>query len=199
MRLPFQGTPEAPNVFRVAGATVSLLRERGVVLYVCLDDWLIVGNSESETANSVYRTISTLQKLGWIVNDEKSRLTPTQTIPFLGGVIDFTIGVAKPWQERINAIASTASCIMSQQFSLFLIWLRSQTTTGKHGRCCKPLQVAHVPTAVMYFQKFPGHKDRDMTTPISRSEEPTLTSKGWNTTEYWSQGVPFTTDLPITG
>ncbi|PIK43150.1 putative TBC1 domain family member 2A [Apostichopus japonicus] len=136
MRLPFQGTPEAPEGLHQSGGSHSLL------LYVCLDDWLIVDNSESETADSVYRTISTLQELGWIVNEEKSRLTPTQTIPFLGGVIDFTIGVAKPWQERINAIASTATVLAVPYLAT------SPWTTGKHGRCCKPLQVAHMPTTV---------------------------------------------------
>ncbi|XP_071851502.1 uncharacterized protein [Apostichopus japonicus] len=49
--LPF-GLSTAPRAFtRVAGATVSFLRRREVVLYVYLDDWLIVGNSRSETAD----------------------------------------------------------------------------------------------------------------------------------------------------
>ncbi|PIK50722.1 putative TBC1 domain family member 2A [Apostichopus japonicus] len=84
--LPF-GLSTAPRAFtRVAGATVSFLRRREVVLYVYLDDWLIVGNSRSETAD-VFKMVSTLQMLWWIVNEEKSRLTPTQNIRFLGATI----------------------------------------------------------------------------------------------------------------
>ncbi|PIK40806.1 putative TBC1 domain family member 2A [Apostichopus japonicus] len=74
--LPF-GLATAPRTFtRVAGAVVAYLRKRGVTLYVYLDDWLVVGNSLSEATNNVHKTLQTLQELGWIVNQKKSRLSP---------------------------------------------------------------------------------------------------------------------------
>ncbi|XP_071852375.1 uncharacterized protein [Apostichopus japonicus] len=102
--LPF-GLATAPRVFtRVAGAVVAHLRKRGVTLYVYLDDWLVVGNSRSEATNNVHKTLQTLQELGWIVNQKKSRLSPSQTIQFLGAILDFTTGIARPSEERVAAV-----------------------------------------------------------------------------------------------
>ena len=56
--LPF-GLSMSPRVFtRVAGAAVAELRRRGVTLFMYIDDWLILGNSESQCRNNVNETIS---------------------------------------------------------------------------------------------------------------------------------------------
>ncbi|PIK47829.1 reverse transcriptase [Apostichopus japonicus] len=100
-----------------SGAVVSYLRRRGVTLYVYLDDWLVVGSSQSEAADNVHKTLHTLRELGWIVNEKKSRLSPTQTTQFLGAILDFSAGVARPSEERITAVRTTTQQILSHQES----------------------------------------------------------------------------------
>ncbi|PIK35428.1 putative TBC1 domain family member 2A [Apostichopus japonicus] len=59
--LPFS-LSTAPRAFtRVAGTVISHVRKRGVMLYAYLDDWLIVGESESNASDNVQKTVQTLR------------------------------------------------------------------------------------------------------------------------------------------
>ncbi|PIK45180.1 hypothetical protein BSL78_17939 [Apostichopus japonicus] len=80
-RLPVPGAPIRPshgsqNLHESRGSSSRLPQKKRVTLYVYLDDWLVVGNSLSEATNNVHKTLQTLQELGWIVNQKKSRLSP---------------------------------------------------------------------------------------------------------------------------
>ena len=75
--LPF-GLATSPCEFtKLLRPVVALLRQRGVKLQVSLDDWLI----GSDTQLQAQTTISVLQLLGWIINYEKSDLTPKSGLP----------------------------------------------------------------------------------------------------------------------
>ena len=62
----------------------SLLRQQGVKLHVYLDDWLIRVDTAEEAQLHAQTTIKVLQFLGWIINFEKSDLTPSQDFQFIG-------------------------------------------------------------------------------------------------------------------
>ncbi|XP_071816589.1 uncharacterized protein [Apostichopus japonicus] len=193
--LPF-GLSTAPRAFtRVAGAVVSYLRRRGVTLY--LDDWLVVGSSQSEAADNVHKTLHTLQELGWIVNEKKSRLSPTQTTQFLGAILDFSAGVAQPSEERITAVRTTTQQILSHQESPKVMWLRAlglMASLVDVVRLCR----LHMRPLQLHLLKSADPRDPDMTTPIYRSEESTQHLRWWLDPDNWSQGVPFTIELPMT-
>ncbi|XP_071847532.1 uncharacterized protein [Apostichopus japonicus] len=90
--LPF-GLSTSPRVFtRIAGTVVADLRRSGVTLYAYLDDWLVTGRSHQEALFNLGRTTERLEQLGWVINREKSHLIPTQTIQFLGAILDFHTG-----------------------------------------------------------------------------------------------------------
>ncbi|PIK38301.1 hypothetical protein BSL78_24866 [Apostichopus japonicus] len=98
--LPF-GLSTSPRVFtRIAGAVVADLRRSGVTLYAYLDDWLVTGRSHQEALFNLDRTTNRLEQLGWVINREKSHLIPTQTIQFLGAILDFHTGWVRPSSER---------------------------------------------------------------------------------------------------
>ena len=63
---------------------VSLLRQQGVKLHVYLDDWLIRADTPEQAQLHAQTTIKALQFLGWIINFEKSDLTPSQDFQFIG-------------------------------------------------------------------------------------------------------------------
>ncbi|PIK38121.1 hypothetical protein BSL78_25033 [Apostichopus japonicus] len=195
--LPF-GLSTAPRVFtRIAGAVVSYLRRRGVTLYVYLDDWLVVGSSQSEAADNVHKTLHTLRELGWIVNEKKSRLSPTQTTQFLGAILDFSAGVARPSEERITAVRTTTQQILSHQESPKMMWLRAlglMASLVDVVRLCR----LHMRPLQLHLLKSADPTDPDMTTPIHRSEETTQHLRWWLDPDNWSQGVPFTIELPMT-
>ena len=66
-------------------AVVALLRQWGVKLHVYLDDWLIRADTPDEAQmRHAQMTISLIHYLGWIINLEKSDLTPSQDFQFIG-------------------------------------------------------------------------------------------------------------------
>ena len=82
--LPF-GLATSPREFsKILRPVVQLLRMQGVHLHVYLDDWLIWADLP-EMANSHAQLVMTvLCQIWWIINLEKSELTPKQEFNFIG-------------------------------------------------------------------------------------------------------------------
>ena len=94
--LPF-GLAMAPQVFTMIVKEVKLMAlSRGIRLHQYLDDWLIRAQSQVNTQILVDLTPS----LGWIINQEKSELKPTQVFSFLGYEYHLDSALVKPTQER---------------------------------------------------------------------------------------------------
>ena len=51
---------------------------RGLRLHLYLDDWLIRSQSQEEAQVNTKAVVDLTQSLGWIINQEKSELKPTQ-------------------------------------------------------------------------------------------------------------------------
>ena len=81
--LPF-GLATSPREFtKLLRPVVSLLRQQGVKLHVYLDNWLIRADTLEEAQLHSQTIIKVLQFLGWIINFEKSDLTPSQDFQFI--------------------------------------------------------------------------------------------------------------------
>lgn len=86
--LPF-GLSSAPYVFtKIMKPVVSYLRKLGYLSVVYLDDWAIIGNTKEDCYKNIQATRDLLQKLGFIINIDKSQLEPKQTVKFLGFIFD---------------------------------------------------------------------------------------------------------------
>jgi len=72
-----------------------------LIVYAYLDDWLIVNSSEAEARRHTDQVVSLLERLGWVLNREKSALVPSQRVVYLGADIDFVAGKAGPSEERV--------------------------------------------------------------------------------------------------
>ena len=57
---------------------------RALRLYQYLDDWLITSQSQEEAQVNTQAVVDLAQSLGWIINQEKSELKPTQVFSFMG-------------------------------------------------------------------------------------------------------------------
>ncbi len=68
-------------------AALSPLRQMGIHILNYLDDWLILAQSEDEILSHSSMLHSHLECLGLRVNFDKSALSPSQRIFFLGIVI----------------------------------------------------------------------------------------------------------------
>ena len=122
--LPFR-LATAPQVFTMIVKEVKLMAlSRGLRLHQYLDDWLIRQQSQEEAQVNTLTVVDLTQSLGWIINQEKSELKPTQVFSFVGYEYHLDSALVKPTQERwlklqdlILRLKSkhvlTARCLMS--------------------------------------------------------------------------------------
>lgn len=102
--LPF-GLASAPRVFsKIMKPVIGMLRKMGVRLIVYLDDILIMAESKQLATQHAQLVASTLENLGFVVNYEKSVLTPSLQMEFLGFLVDSkTLTLALP-HEKVRKI-----------------------------------------------------------------------------------------------
>ena len=122
--IPF-GLATAPQVFTMMVKEVELMAlSRGLRLHQYLDDWLIRSQSQEEALVNTQAVVDLIQSLGWIINQEKSELNPTQVFSFVGYEYHLDSALVKPTQEKwlklqdfILQLKSkhvlTARCLMS--------------------------------------------------------------------------------------
>jgi hypothetical protein len=123
--LPF-GLSTAPRVFtRVVTAVGEHLRCRGVNLCQYLDDWLIVSGSEEEARRHTDLVVETVERLGFIINRQKSHLTPTQQPVFLGASLDLVQGRARPSPERVVSMVTCVNGLRASQVAPARVWLQA--------------------------------------------------------------------------
>ena len=86
--MPF-GLNVAPRLFtKIMKPVVASLRSQGVRLIIYLDDILIIASSIETLNRHKTLALSLLESLGFLINYEKSNLTPSQQIVFLGMLVD---------------------------------------------------------------------------------------------------------------
>ena len=122
--LPF-GLATAPQVFTIIIKEVKLMAlTRGIRRHQNLDDWLMRAHSQEEAQVNTQTVVDLTQSLGWIINQEKSKLKPTHVFSFVGYEYHLDSALVKLTQERwlklqdlILRLKSkhvlTARCLMS--------------------------------------------------------------------------------------
>ena len=110
--LPF-GLSCSPWAFtKVLKPVAVFLRGLGACLTVYIDDMLVIGKFPAEAQDHVEALIVLLEGLGFIINREKSILTPSQQIEFLSLWVDTsTMSLSLPghkirtiWGEAIQLL-----------------------------------------------------------------------------------------------
>lgn len=86
--LPF-GLSTSPFVFtKILKPVVNYLRNRGFLSTIYLDDFLCIGKNALDCLNNVQVTRKLFNKLGLIINEEKSSHNPSTSCKYLGFIID---------------------------------------------------------------------------------------------------------------
>ena len=138
--MPF-GLSIAPRIFtKLCAVLVRRLKERGVEVYAYLDDWLVVAESEKESRAATARVVRLLEAVGFILNRDKSHLTPTQSIEWLGWTwstkdlqISYPLNKVATLTQRVEAFCHQSAISRVQLESLVgtLNWV---TTIDPIGR-----------------------------------------------------------------
>ena len=94
--MPF-GLTAAPRIFtKVLKVVLVFLHKKGVRVIAWFDDIIILASSYNLLREHLFLTRLTLRSLGFIINESKSSLTPSNTMSHLGydwDTIDFTLSV----------------------------------------------------------------------------------------------------------
>ena len=193
--LPF-GLSTSPRVFtRVAGAVVAELRRRGVLLFAYLDDWLVLGDSKAQSWTNVGATITLLMRTGWVINWEKSRPTPAQSLIYLGARLDLAQGRAFPSPERIAALHLALDGLLRAPRSPARVWLRVLGLLASLVDVV-PLCRLHMRPLQFHLLSYFRPASRDLDTPVPLSDHVRPHLVWWATDEHLLQGVPFGTFRP---
>ena len=110
--LPF-GLCTAPRVFtKILKLAIELLRSLGIRMVIYMDDMLLMASSKELIQEHTYVTIFLLENLGFIINNKKSLLEPSQEIEFLGMIVSSQTMDLKLPGEKIKKIRSEARNIL---------------------------------------------------------------------------------------
>lgn len=154
--LPF-GLSLAPRCFtKCVDAALRPLRERGVRILNCLDDWMLLGHSPQLLSSHIALVLDHLHSLGFQVNFLKCSLTPAQEVEYLGLVLDSRRVRATLSRRRQDDIRS---CLVSFRLG-FLVTVRQ--CLRLLGLLCAasnatPLGLLHLRPALL------GEMGRDLT------------------------------------
>ena len=118
------GLATAPQVFtRVMAPVSAILHSLGIRLRRYLDDWLIQASSREQVLLSLRAVLRLCNSLGIVVNWEKFQLVLTQTICYLGVLLDSINFRASPAQKRIDKLLSIGDVFLSSVDQPAKSWL----------------------------------------------------------------------------
>ena len=111
--LPF-GLSTAPLEFPVIAKEVKLMAiHKGIRIHQYLDDWLVRATSHQACLQHTQGLVKICQKLGWLVNLDKSELVPKQIFDFVGYQFDLRAGRVRPAPDRWQNLQDKILEIMS--------------------------------------------------------------------------------------
>ena len=94
--LPFR-LATAPQVFTMIVKEVKLMAlSKGIRLHQYLDDWLIRAQSLEEAQINTQTVVDLTQSLGWIINQERSKVKPTRVFSFMGYEYHLDLALVNP-------------------------------------------------------------------------------------------------------
>ena len=110
------GPTSAPRVYtKVLSVVMGHLHSLNIRILAYLDDLLILNQSKEKLKQDRETCINLLVSLGFIINVEKSALTPSQTIVYLGTLFLLKEGLVKPTEERAIKLYQGVKAIIKGQ------------------------------------------------------------------------------------
>lgn len=137
--LPY-GLSVAPRIFtKIMREVMNHLRSKGYRSVIYLDDILCIGDTFSECLRNVTETLNLLERLGFVINWEKSMLVPKQNCKFLGFMFNtIEMSLCLPVDKRnkisklINIYLTLPKCTI-REFSKLIGVLVAACPAIKYG------------------------------------------------------------------
>lgn len=99
------GLASGPRLFtRLSKVLFSQLRMEGFISTSYIDDCLLFGKTLDEAKANVVKTVELSTKAGFVIHPEKSVLTPTREITYLGFILNSQSMTVRLTKERVHKI-----------------------------------------------------------------------------------------------
>ncbi|KAL0160093.1 hypothetical protein M9458_043818, partial [Cirrhinus mrigala] len=179
--LPF-GQSLSPCVFtKLAECALAPLWEQGIRILNYLDDWLIMAHSRDLLCQHRDLVLQHLSHLGLRVNWEKSKLSPVQSISFLGMELDSVNMTARLTNEHVQ---SMLNCLK--------LFRHKTAAPGAYGSCNNTTQPASNETttalATQRILRWAWHRG---TFRVGVTPECRLLFSPWSDPAFLRAGVPL--------
>ena len=205
--LPF-GLSLSPRVFvRCTEAAIAPLRRRGIRLATYLDDWLLLARSEQEASLNTRIVTKHLSDLGFVINAEKSQLSPTQEISFLGLSLRSVPFTARLSEERVKSFGACLALFRRHRSVQYRLCLR---LLGLMASAILVIRLGRL--HMREFQRWVAALRLDPVRHgarrVSVTAECVTALRHWRTPSFLTQGVPMgtvsfrkvvTTDASLSG
>ena len=104
-----------PRLFtKLLKPAMAHLHMLGFVATIFIDDTLLIGESEEECVQNVKSSLSLFRSLGFVVHPEKSVLTPSRQITYLGFIINSENMTVVATDEKKQKIMRTATKLLTE-------------------------------------------------------------------------------------
>ena len=187
--LPF-GLKPSPYVFtRVMSEVKSMIQTMGHQLFMYLDDWLGQCQNQQLALHHASELVDLSNKLGLLINAEKSDLTPSQTFEFVGMLVDLV---------KFQVCCTTKNSLAIQD-AVLLFLTRSQWPALKWLSLIGLLQsqCAFTRGGYLHLRPLQFHVSRQwimsrqpLTTFIRVSGTVKEVLRWWTNPEHLQEGVP---------
>ena len=104
--------PSARLFTKTLKPVTAFLRSVGIRLLIFLDDILIMTDSPERAVEYTEIVIRVLESLGFVIKKKKSILKPTQTIPFLGFIVNSIKMLLLLPEEKLQKLKSSALSLL---------------------------------------------------------------------------------------
>lgn len=109
------GLSTGPRKFtKLLKPPLAFLRKEGHISCAYIDDLLNIGDSYNDCLSNVIDTVLIFDTLGFVIHPKKSHLIPTQTIVFLGFVIDSVSMTIRLTGEKREKIVKNCKLLLQQ-------------------------------------------------------------------------------------
>ena len=113
--LPF-GLSSAPCTFtKIMKPVVAMLRKLGIRVVLYLDDMLVLSRCESTAKSHVQIAMNLLSSLGFIINMDKSVISPAQQLEFLGFRLDSCSMMISLPARKLSALRKSARQLLAKE------------------------------------------------------------------------------------
>lgn len=180
--LPF-GLNTAPYVFtKIMKPVTKLLRLAGYISTIYLDDLLLIGESYEKCLNNIHTTQNLITSLGFIINEEKSVLSPSTSCKFLGYIINSSkLHVELPSDKKDHITKEVRKFISTERCKI----RHFAQLVGLLCSACPAIEYGWLYTKQLERAKFlslQGHNNYEKTMSVPPSLRPEL--------KWWLQAIP---------